>query len=66
MFMLVYKNTSFFYRSDEEETNIAKEEKEASLEEGEIHPLVSVTKIDPDEIPEVILQIKNLILVFVF
>lgn len=26
---------------------------EDEIEEGEIHPMVSVTKIDPSEIPEV-------------
>lgn len=40
-----------FYRSDTEKEI---EEGEATGdEEGELHPLVTVTKIDPDEIPEV-------------
>lgn len=42
--------TSSPHRHEKEEKPTENEE---DLEDGELHPIVSVTKIDPNEIPEV-------------
>lgn len=51
------KNTIFFYSTDVRRGNGRHEQAppddDEEREEGELHPLVTVTKIDPNEIPEV-------------
>lgn len=41
----------FYFRKKKKD--VSSEEEEGEVKEDELHPLVSVTKINPDEIPDI-------------